>query len=294
MSSELSPFLEMARQMWMQAGPQPLSEDQLTLARRLLGLPPSLRAASENSPLSGPEAASVPSMSDSMRFVLAGLMNLYQEENAPRAKETHRGIMPTAHGWYTSIRRSVDLLNTPEGRTYADCLAPVRRTAMEHVAALRWLAQNGERAMGAIDRINNEQTKRLREAVRKADWKAGDTQAGGRTQAELLGHKELDVFLSNSFERMKECGGKDMAVAHLSDTFYCHPCWRSASPYVSENGDRALLLSTNNDVQPDAATVGTLLMLGASGAFNDCQDGEPWSVQLDEFEERVRSLLDAN
>lgn len=239
-------------------------------------------------------------MVDSLERVLSEVQELYAQIEHPKAKPTHELVMATAHGWYTLISRSITVMTHTENESFQDCFAPVRRSAMEHVAALYWLAEHGDSTGGAIDSHNFGQSGKLVEAVKMAKWK----QEPWASEPPGIDEDNLAHYLRKAKDRILKYGGglgsdpdvrtrnaKNMYVAYLSDTFHSHPSWRSASPYVTDGGDRAILESVPQDTQPDPVHVGVMLLLPATDALNSCLMGEPWTQRVIDLDARAHALL---
>lgn len=240
-------------------------------------------------------------MSDSMRRVLTACQGLYPSLTSPIGKETHECVISAAHGWYTLVSRCVQMMTLPANNTFQDTFCTVRRTAIEHVAALYWVAEHGDEAVGAIDTYNLDQGKKLEAALKKAKW-AYEPFEGEVPQVDQA---NLIHSLKNTADRIQRYGGglgsdqelktsnaMNMYVAYLSETFHGHPSWRSASPYVDDGGDVSLLSETHNDVQPDPVHAGVMFLLPASEAFNHCLEGAPWTDRIADLDRRAAALLE--
>ena len=239
-------------------------------------------------------------MVDSLERVLGEVTQLYAQMEHPKAKPTHELVMGTAHGWYTLITRSIAMMTNPKNEAFQDCFAPVRRCAMEHVAALYWLAEHGDNTEGAIDSHNFGQNGKLVEAVKTAEWKREPWDA----EPPEIDEDNLAHYLRKAKDRILKYGGglgtdpdvrtrnaKNMYVAYLSDTFHSHPSWRSASPYVTDGGDRAILERVPQGKQPDPVYVGVMLALPAADALNTCLLGEPWTQRVINLDSRAAELM---
>jgi hypothetical protein len=114
--------------------------------------------------------------------LLKELMVLYPEQanSAPPWRDGYARAGFLAHGWYMRCHRTVEAVLILGNAGYADEAAPLRRSIIEHVLALRWLAAEGDRILDTIARAHALDTRNRAEAVAAAGWRRRAKDQPGR------------------------------------------------------------------------------------------------------------------
>jgi hypothetical protein len=82
----------------------------------------------------------------------------------------HKRVGPIAHGWYMRVERTCAALILLRQAGYGAEAWPMRRAIIEHVLALRWLAERGNEATDVVRRSPAESSRRRQEPVAEAGW----------------------------------------------------------------------------------------------------------------------------
>ncbi|MGZ5393483.1 MAG: DUF5677 domain-containing protein, partial [Mycobacterium sp.] len=86
--------------------------------------------------------------------ILDELLDLYPTMPTLRLRKSHRRASHLAHGWYQRVRRSSEAVIGLNNLGYGPEAAPIRRTIIEHVVVLKWLADEGDKVLDTPWRWN--------------------------------------------------------------------------------------------------------------------------------------------
>ena len=180
---------------------------------------------------------------DTYQLVLLDLFPLYSELPSLTLKPTHRRVTHLAHGWCMRVHRGIEVVLLLCDSGYAVESWPIRRSVLEHLVGLKWLAQDGNRAVDPIVRELGRQATRRLNAVTTAGWKAAADPTfrvaiadGQAANADL----ELDTYLAFKHRCDKYGSAHDWA-SYLIETHNSHPGWETAAPYVAQGPSMTML-----------------------------------------------------
>src|SRR5258708_2707914 len=106
--------------------------------------------------------------------LLEELFDLYPRllrgEPEVRIRTGYRQVSFLAHGWYLRCHRGIESVLLLDAAAHAEEASPIRRSIIEHVVALRWLAAVGDKILDTVARGHARETKRRGDAVAAAKW----------------------------------------------------------------------------------------------------------------------------
>ncbi|MGZ5365668.1 MAG: DUF5677 domain-containing protein [Mycobacterium sp.] len=86
--------------------------------------------------------------------ILDELLDLYPTMPTLRLRKSRRRASHLTHGWYQRVRRSSEAVIGLNNLGYGPEAAPIRRTIIEHVVVLKWLADEGDKVLDTPWRWN--------------------------------------------------------------------------------------------------------------------------------------------
>ena len=92
-------------------------------------------------------------------------------------REGFRKVPHLAHGWYMRCHRSTQALLTLDGMGYAEEASPIRRSIIEHILALEWLAAEGDKLEDTIALGHAYKAQARADAASDAGWHSVDQEA---------------------------------------------------------------------------------------------------------------------
>ncbi|MFJ5034579.1 DUF5677 domain-containing protein [Streptomyces sp. NPDC088560] len=182
------------------------------------------------------------------RTLLARLLRLYPDAGNHalqlQIRETHVEVGHVAHGWYMRCHRGVLAVLTLEETGFQVEAAPIRRSVLEHVVALKWLAEKGSVVADILRRGAARDAVRRKAAVEAANWTSVDVDLFDAVIQDGQGlHPQHDTFL-NFKHRCERFGTPHDWTTYLNETAQCHPSWESALPYLDVTSGRPRARST--------------------------------------------------
>lgn len=176
------------------------------------------------------------------------MLSLAEEGLRTISTDAHFAIM---HGWFLScvdsVRGALLLEDAGLGRT-AD---PLIRAAIEHAVGMLWLRQLGWPAVEAVGRSHQRWAQNVRKAVKAADeHEARDGRqnwsAEQQTALEAIADQEIPEGKVDGEwkidKRFTVTRAYDLYVAWLSETGMSHATQSTATPYVTFQPARQVLL----------------------------------------------------
>lgn len=227
-----------------------------------------------------------------LEALYAELHAVYPSGGSLWLKDSHRRATHLAHGWYMRVLRtsaSVMLM-----REYGFCAEswPLRRAALEHVIALRWLAEKGEDAIDVVVRAHGESSRRRQESLRAADWGAADWDVweavieGAKTHT---GNVSESHILTNMKARVEKYGHPSDMASWLIETHHSHPGWVTAQPYFDQANTELRTVPTFDEGRSDAAFGSSNLLRGLA-ALNSMMEEPQWTERLVAWGDRFQRL----
>ena len=102
------------------------------------------------------------------------LYSKFMASGQVRWSAAHDRVAHLAHGWFTRCERSIDAIVVLDATQLAEQAAPIRRSIIEHVLALKWIAADGNAVLGTVARGHAFKATKRRDAVADAGWTSVD------------------------------------------------------------------------------------------------------------------------
>jgi len=162
--------------------------------------------------------------------------------------------------------------------------APNRRALLEHMAQIKWLAEDGADAVDSMNRALQQSQKKLREAVDAAGMTYDPTIAD-LVAAAVIPSNSAEQF-NNFTPLLKRLGDVFLAVWR-AETQLAHPTLTAAQCFFVDTAPEAVTLYSEPvyRLRADAPTerspfIAFVVMWSAMHAFNQLLPGQPWSDEL--------------
>jgi hypothetical protein len=234
-------------------------------------------------------------VADSCGAILADLNRLYPPSNRLVLKPTHARATHIAHGWFMRVHRGCAAVMLLREGGFAAESWPVRRSVLEHVVALKWLAVEGSKIVDPLIRQLAKQASTRRDGATAADWGSADMGAfedvisDGRS---AMGEVSQDTYFAFK-HRCDEYGSKDDWASWLIESAHSHPGWETAAPYL-EPGPSVRLLGEPGVVDRDDAGWCAMKMWEALAALSRMMEDPPWESDLAGTRERIHARVAAH
>lgn len=227
--------------------------------------------------------------------ILERLLTLYPAYLASSEKATvrqgYRRVAHIAHGWYMRCHRGVEALLLLDESGYAEEATGIRRSIIEHVIALKWLASEGDRINDTIARGHAYDAEKRKKAVTDAGWTSVDA---AEIAAVIAGidpdsRDKSGDHLLHFAQRMTKYGDVHTLPGYLAECSRVHPGYESAICYVDLATGGPLRTSRDAVWQvPFAATH----LFEAVLCMRELFDPRPWTDELDETGGAYREVTD--
>jgi hypothetical protein len=209
-------------------------------------------------------------------------------------KDSHDQVLPLAHGWFTRVRRTCDAVLLMQRSGLATESFPLRRAALEHTLALRWVAEVGNEVLDVVVRAHAHGSTKRQQAQAAAGWPSA-TQAVWNDivedAARATGNVGESHILTNLTARVEKYGSPNDLAAWLIETGRSHPGWFTAEPYWDKERGAELLVPVSNGSRLDASFCSSNL-LRSLVAMNRMMENPVWDDRLRAMGERYRLLLE--
>jgi len=226
--------------------------------------------------------------------LLEELMPLYDEllrSGVPTVRDGYRKVALIAHGWYMRVEPGVEALLVLNSTGLIEEAAPIRRSMIEHVLALRWLAAEGDRAADTLALGHAYDARKRGDAARLAGWRSVDQAQVDGVVAEIeeAGYAEGNNHLLQFAHRARQYGDEHVLPGYLAETARSHPTYESAASYI-EHETQAARPNSRDSVWP--VPFATTHLLEALICMQSVYEDEPWSAQLAEALGEYRAITD--
>jgi hypothetical protein len=235
-----------------------------------------------------------PSVEQEYRALLPRLLQLYPSGGVPagnvRIRGSHIEAGHVAHGWYMRCQRGIQAVLMLEDAGFQIEAAPIRRSVLEHVVALKWLADQGSVVAGILRRGAAYDAKKRKEAVKAANWTSIDLDL---FDAVIQDGEGIDPHFDNLLAFKNRCdkfGTPHDWTAYLAETAQCHPCWESAVPYLDITSGKPEARSTPGPLI-DQAGFCTIHLFEALIYISQIVDSDGLSDALEDIEPLVKALV---
>lgn len=227
------------------------------------------------------------------RALLPRLLSLYPVDGPGSEvgiREPYREIAHVAYGWFMRCHRGIQAVLMLEEEGFQVEAAPIRRSVLEHVVALKWLAAQGNLVAGILRRGASNDARKRKEAVKNANWTSLDDDL---FDAIVQDGQDLDRQHDNLLAFKARCdrfGSPDDMVLYLAETGHSHPCWQSASPYLDVSSGRPVPLGDPGS-PVDQAGFCVVHLLEALLCVNKIFESKTLSAELEQILPLVKALL---
>ncbi len=225
--------------------------------------------------------------------LLKELMALYPKlaQSTPPWRDGYANVAFLAHGWYLRCHRTVEAVLILGDAGYADEAAPLRRSIIEHVLALRWLAAEGDKILDTIARAHASDTKNRADAVAAAAWTSIDADELEKIIADIDPDsldRSGDRLLAFA-HRLAEYGDPHTRPGYIAESAKSHPTYESAVAYVAIPGGD-LLWHARAPIWPVPFCATHLLE--ALICVREVFEPQPWESELDSIIKRYQTVTD--
>ena len=172
------------------------------------------------------------SVEEQYRALLPRLLALHPATTVARVKATHAKVSHVAHGWYMRCNRGVEAVLQLERIGYQEEAGPIRRSIVEHVVALKWLAAEGNKISTVLRRGGSGEAVKRKAVLLDANWTSVDT---AQFDAVVADGQDLDRqrdYLLHFKQRCEAYGTPHDWATYLNEVARFHPSWESAVPYI--------------------------------------------------------------
>jgi hypothetical protein len=226
---------------------------------------------------------------EDFRALLPGLLSLYSSLPSLRLKSDFRRVPHVTHGWYMRCHRGVEAVLLLEEAGFSVEAAPIRRSVVEHVVALKWLADQGHVVAEILRRGAAHDAAKRKESIERAGWTSVDVSLFDAVIDDAAGSDPSNDIQLHFKERCNRSGTVHDWATYLAETAQSHPCWESARPYFeSSNGSVYALAHPTSG--PDQAGFCAIHLFEALVAVNHISRGRPLSNRLRVMDREIRSI----
>jgi hypothetical protein len=232
----------------------------------------------------------MPSIEEDFRAVVRQLLKVYPGASPLQAKDSHLQVSHVAHGWYMRCHRGVEAVLRLEEAGLQEEAGPIRRAVIEHVVALKYLAQDGNAVSTVLRRGASHETAKRKEALQSANWTSVDLADFDNVIADGAGLDARQDTLLHFKHRCDEYGTPHDWATYLNEVARCHPSWESAVPYIDLTGASVRVRSTPK-WQIDQAGFCAIHLFEALAAYQEVFVDAPFDAMLSPLESRLKSLV---
>lgn len=216
------------------------------------------------------------------RALLPRLLALHPATTAARVKATHAEVSHVAHGWYMRCNRGVEAVLRLERIGYQEEASPIRRSIVEHVVALKWLAAEGNAISTVLRRGGSGEAAKRKAALLDANWTSVDIAQFDAVVADGANLDRQQDYLLHFKQRCETYGTPHEWATYLNEVARVHPSWESAVPYIRiEDGKIAGVGGPTSHID-QAGFCANHLFEGLS-AFHFIFEDAPLDQELDEL-----------
>ncbi|HUZ69020.1 MAG TPA: DUF5677 domain-containing protein [Candidatus Saccharimonadales bacterium] len=225
--------------------------------------------------------------------LLPELLQLYPGlmRSHPTWRLGYRDVGHLAHGWYLRCHRGVEAILTLDRAGYAEEASPIRRSVIEHVLALKWLAVEGDTILDTVARAHARGATAIADAVSAAGWTSIDPAEIEHVVAGIDPHNRdpSNDHLIHFAQRLSQYGDEHTRPGYLAECARTHPSYESAVCYVELPSGSLLLESRDAQWQVPFSTTH---ILEALLALRQAFDPAPWRAELDRIVESYLAVTD--
>lgn len=210
-----------------------------------------------------------------------------------RFKSSHRQVQLIAHGWIMRVVRTCDAVMLMQRSELATESWPLRRAALEHTIALRWVAAVGDEAVDVVNRVHARSSEKRQEAQASAGWTNATWSIWAETAEDAMKatrNMSESHMLTNVSARMEKYGHPNDLAAWFIETANSHPGWSTAAPYWDRVGRKVLVSPMVDGTRLDGAFCVSNLLRSLE-SINWMMETPSWDDRLTAWGDRYQSLL---
>jgi hypothetical protein len=225
--------------------------------------------------------------------ILEKLLTLYPSyltsSETATVRSGYQRVAHIAHGWYMRCHRGSQAILILDEAGYAEEASGIRRSIIEHVVALKWLAAEGDTIVDTVARGHARDAERRKEAVSNAGWTSVDPTdiAAVIAGIEPDSRNKINDYLLHFTQRMTKYGDVHTLPGYLAECSRVHPGYESAICYIDLATGGPLKESRDSLWQVPFATTH---LFEAVLCMQDLFDPSPWHELLDELSREYREI----
>lgn len=226
--------------------------------------------------------------------ILTEALTLYSLERmgGQRFREGWQGVGHLAHGWYLRCHRGVMAISLLGNAGFAEEASPLRRSVIEHVVALQWLAVEGNRILDTVARAHADSSQRVRDAVETAGWTSISLEDADEAIVSAAADERdpANDHLQKFAARARRYSDAHTMVEYLVECGRSHPSYESAICYTDLSDGTFL-----NEPQRALWQISFAAthVLEALEAVREAFEPRPWAIELNRLMEQFRDVTDA-
>lgn len=215
--------------------------------------------------------------------VLSELLLVMDSFDELKIRKSHQAVVHIAHGWYMRVQRGIDAVMALERDGYAGEAAPLRRSVIEHVVGLQWLAAEGNQINEAIRVGHGDWVANLRKSL--AGSVLLDEQHFDSVVDSVKDADQSMKYLNKFVERANRYSDRFTLPGYFAETGQSHATYESALAYF----DPVLkqFLGESRKIEPQAPFCAVQL-LTALNSYAEIFDGDDVKLLIAEPAERIR------
>lgn len=206
-------------------------------------------------------------------------------------REGWTGVAHLAHGWYLRCHRGLQAVIRLDEAELSEEAAPIRRSVIEHVVALRWLAKEGDTILTTIAAGHSVGAKKVSAAVAAAGWRSVDVESidSAVASADAAVTDTANNYLLNFAQRAEKYSDAHTMPGYHAESSKSHACYESAMSYCKLPGQRLVLEPVAHVWQVPFATTH---LLEATEAVRQIFDPQPWEEEMGDIFDAWRGVVD--
>jgi hypothetical protein len=228
--------------------------------------------------------------------LLVEMLPMYRAHVEPGHVSLREGCQRSAflgHGWFLRCQRGIEALLLLGDAGYAEEASPLRRSIIEHVVALRWIAVKGDDILPTVARGQAWSAQKRRDSAAEAKWASIDLDDADRAiaSAEAAATNPANNCLNIFIERAKRYADVHALPGWYAECARSHAGYESAVSYVEiDLPSQSLLMEPRQTVWQVPFATSQLFM--ALGAVRELFDPKPWEDELTNLRARYLELTD--
>lgn len=239
---------------------------------------------------SGRKQLTMTTPEENYRALLPELLSLYPSLSDIRPKLPHRPVAHVAHGWYMRCHRGIEAVVQLEETGFQEEASPIRRSILEHVVSLKWLAAQGGAVADVLKSGAARDAAKRKESVIQANWTSVSLNIFDEIIVDGMNTNTQHDYLLAFKHRCDKFGTPHDWTTYIIETARSHPCWESAVPYIDGNSSRPRL-RVQPDPLIDQAGFCVIHLFEALVAVNQMIETSPLTSQLETLDRQIRSIV---